>query len=86
MSTLHCIHAKDKKTELSLDTIQITAIIIYHWRIEYALTLRSVVTPPEKKVLAENAVVHSTGLKFAPMKQNEYCKLHFFLPKVKVSS
>ena len=86
MSTLHCIHAKEQKTELSLDTIKITAIIIYHRRIEYALTLRSVVTPPGGKVLADNALVHSMGPKFAPMKQNEYCKLHFFLPKVKVSS
>ena len=87
ISTLHCIHAKEQKAELRLDTIHnsifhLALTYLKHF-IEYALILRSVVTPQGAKPWQK---WNSTGLKLAPKTRNEYCMLHLFLPKIKVSS
>ena len=53
ISTLYCIQAKEQKAELSLDTIHnsffhLALAYLKHF-IEYALRLRSVVTPKGAK-------------------------------------
>ena len=78
MSKLHCIHAKEQKAEQFNNSIYHLSMSYLKHFIEYTLRLRYVVSPAGGKVRAKYGIEHSTGLKLAPMTQNEYCMLHFF--------
>ena len=86
MSTLHFIHAKEQKAEQFKNSIYHLSLSYLKHSIEYTLRLGYMVTPPECKVLAKNGIEQTRGQKLALMTQNEYCMLHFFPPKIKVSS